>query len=441
MSWYDPRTWRTSEPQSVSLFREAKDRSFDEIIRLMFSNTVSSGENVTPANAMRCSTVHAIVRALTNAMGSYPIKVFRERTDDDGKTTLEPLPNHNVNRLLKNPNKRMTQTVFFRRVMLHVALWGNHISTKGQGGSGPISFLRPVHPDQVTMLDDDELNPVYQITFKNETRTYNARQVFHVTGGVSVSGAWAPSPVEDAAETIGMAIAAERVMAELFGNSGIPSFLLTGGRFSSEEQYDLWVRKWEAAYGRGGAHSGGTALLPDGMDAKQVALSMVDAQTLEARKFQRTEIAAIWGVPPHKLADLERATFSNIEHQGLEFLQDVMLPYVRLVEQALERDVLTDDDRRGGVVIRFDLDGAERADFKSRVEGYSKMHAVGAISPNEIRAREGMNPREDGGGDAYASPLNMRVSNESSDTDAGIADADSESDSDAENDDVALRSV
>ena len=414
MTWYDWRTWGKAEPepQPVVTWRELKDRSFDEIIRVMFSREVASGESVTPANAMRCSTVHAIVRALTNAIGSYPVGVFQELTDDDGKITLEPRPKHTLNRLLKVPNRRMTSTMYFRRVMLHVALWGNHVSVKAQGSSGPVSFLRPVHPDQVTMIENDEINPLYQIAFEDGARRYRSNQLLHVTGGISTSGAWADSPVSDAAEAIGLCLAAERVLAELYGNKSVPSFLLTGGRFASEEQYDLWVAKFQAAYGRGGARAGGTAMLPEGMDAKELTFKPIDAQLLEARKFQRTEIASVWGVPPHKLADLERATFANIEHQGLEFLQDVMLPYVRLFEQAIERDLLTDIDRRAGYVVRFDLDGAERADFKSRVEGYSKMHAVGAINPNEIRAREGMNPREDDGGDEYVTPMNMRPSNE-----------------------------
>jgi len=418
-------------------FHQAKDRSFDEILRLMYSRQVASGENVTPANAMRCSTVHAIVRALTNAIGSYPLGVFEEQKDDDGKTTLKPLPDHDLNRLLKQPNRRMTQTMYVRRIMTHLALWGNHISVKAQGKNGPIMFLRPVHPDQVTLLDDNDLSPVYQITFANETRRYIARQLLHVTSGVSVHGVWAPSPVEEAAEAIGLALAAERMLAELYGNNAMPATVLTGGKFSSEEQYDLWIRKWQEAYGAG-ANRGGTALLPEGMEPKEMTFKPIDAQVLEARKFQRNEIAAVWGVPPHKLADLERATFSNISHQGLEFLQDVMLPYAKMIEQAMDRDFLSDSDRAAGVVLRFDLDGAERADFKSRVEGYSKMHSVGAINPNEIRSREGMRPRTDPAGEEYATPLNMRTSG---DDDEGTPTGDTPGAGEDTGGEASLRSV
>jgi len=377
---------------------------------------------------MRCSTVHAIVRALTNAIGSFPPMVFKEIKDDDGKVTLEPLPNHAVVRLLRVPNRRQTQTQFFRNAMTHVSLWGNFIAIKGQGQTGPILFLRPVHPDIVRVNDDDPMNPIYTIGLKSGEREFAARQILHITGGITVDGAMATSPVVLATEAIGLCLAAERLLAELYGNGAIPAFLLTGGKFTDKEQYEAWINAFKKTYGRG-ADRGGVAMLPEGMEAKELTFKPMDAQLLQARKFQRTEIASVWGVPPHKLADLERATFSNIEHQGVEFSQDVMLPYVKLFEQAMERDLLTISDRRSNTVIRFDMDAAVRADFKSRVEGYSKMHAVGAISPNEIRAREGMNPRTDPGGDAYAEPQMGSNLDENDSGDEGAGDESAEGES------------
>jgi len=429
-----PSTWgRGSSIQS-------KDRSFDEIIRLMLTNVAASGENVTPANAMRCSTVHAIVRALTNAIGSFPPSVFKEIKDDDGKVTLEPLPNHSVVRLLRVPNRRQTQTQFFRRAMTHVALWGNHYSIKGQGATGPILFLRPVHPDTVSINDDDPLNPIYTVRLKAGERKFTANKILHITGGISVDGSKGDSPVEEATEAIGLCLAAERLLSELYGNGAIPALLLTGGKFTSKEQYDMWVKSFEQTYGKGGDR-GGVGMLPEGMEAKELTFKPMDAQLLEARKFQRTEIASVWGVPPHKLADLERATFSNIEHQGVEFSQDVMLPYVKLFEQAMERDLLTVSDRRKGVVVRFDMDAAVRADFKSRVDGYEKLHRVGAINPNEIRAREGMNPRTDPGGDAYANPQMGSNIDENDTGDEGTGDEPAEGESDEDTGSTALSAV
>lgn len=423
-----------------STWFQRKDRSFNEILQLMFSNQVSSGENVTPQNAMRCTTVHAIIRALTNAIGSFPVMIFKEQKDSDGKVTLKPEPNHSVMKLLRVPNKQQTQTMFFRMCMTHIGLWGNHVSIKGQGATGPIRFLRPVHPEQVRIDETDPQNPIYVIQFKGGTeRKFPPREILHITGGITVEGLAATSPVVLAAEAIGLCLAAERLLAELYGNGAIPAFLLTGGKFSDKEQYQMWIDSFKQTYGAG-ADRGGVAMLPEGMDAKELTFKPMDAQLLQARKFQRTEIASVWGVPPHKLADLERATFSNIEHQGVEFAQDVMLPYVRLFEQAMERDLLTIDDRRNGLVIRFDMDAAVRADFKTRVDGYTKLHGVGAMSPNEIRAREGMNPRTDPEGDAYQNPQ-MGSNLDDDNDDAGNGDGDAEGDSANASTSTALSSV
>jgi HK97 family phage portal protein len=327
-------------------------------------------------------------------------------------------------KLLRMPNKQHTQTMYFRQVMTHVALWGNHVSIKGQGNTGPIQFLRPVHPDQVTIKEDDPQNPIYVIQGSNSERQFRADQVLHITGGINAEGTWSTSPVTLAAEAIGLCLAAEQLLAELYGNGAIPAFLLTGGEFNSKEQYEMWIESFKKTYGAG-SDRGGVAMLPKGMEAEMLTFKPMDAQLLEARKFQRTEIASVWGVPPHKLADLERATFSNIEHQTVEFAQDVMLPYARLFEQAMERDLLTESDRRKGVVIRFDLDAAIRADFKTRAEGYVKLYGVGALNPNEIRAREGMNPRTDPEGDAYQNPqMGSNLDDDNDDAGSGDGDAD-----------------
>ena len=137
------------------------------------------------------------------------------------------------------------------------------------------------------------------------------------------------------------------------------------------------------------------------MTRDPIALDNDKAQFLETRKYQRTVIAGIFGVPPQFVGDLERATFNNAEQQSLDFVQNVILPDVRVFEAAMERDLLTDDDRSGGVVIRFNLDAALRGDYLSRQQGLKIQREAGVINPNEWREQEGMNPRPDAGGEGY----------------------------------------
>jgi HK97 family phage portal protein len=133
-------------------------------------------------------------------------------------------------------------------------------------------------------------------------------------------------------------------------------------------------------------------------------MNMVDAQYIEARKFTRSEICSIFGVPPHKIGDLERATFSNIEHQALEFVQDAVVPRCVRWEQAIHRDLLDGDPN---LYAKHNVSGLLRGDAKSRNEALQIQRRNGVISANEWRAYEDLNPRPDEGGDEYIIEANM----------------------------------
>lgn len=421
---------------------KAEEISLSELWARMANQwVVHSRQSVTPETAMQCTTIQGIVRALTNAIGSYPVSVG-ESVDGDSGTYFKRNPNHGLTRLLRKPNAVQTSTEFWRMVMKHSALHGNFYALKGQGQTGPIAFLRPIEkPDMVSVDDINWKDGVmYRVNFDDGQRFIPQSQMFHVTSGiVSDDGVTGESPVRLAREAIGLCIAAEKFVAELYGNNAVPSILLTGGKFASAEQYEIWVQKWREAYGGGNGQRGGTAMLPEGMDAKEMAFKPIDAQVLEMRKFQRVEIAQVYGVPPHKLADLERATFSNIEEQSLEFVRDVAKPWVRLIEQAATRDLIAEPGQRRGEVVRFDMEAATEGKLKERLEAYGKAYEIGAMNPNEIRQRIGLDPRDDEGGDAFATALNMRTTDDVSGDTEGEGDPDD--DSEGSDDPSAIRAV
>ena len=202
-----------------------------------------------------------------------------------------------------------------------------------------------------------------------------------------------------------MKIAAERFGSSFFANGAMPGIILkyiqgTPGH-RSEEDRKRFIEEFQAAFTARGRFR--AILLPKGIEMADdpVALDNDRAQFLDTRKFQRTVSAGIFGVPPQFVGDLERATFNNAEQQSIDFVQHVILPWVRVFEAAMEADLLTDEDRAGGVIIRFNLDAALRGDFQSRQAGLKIQREAGVINPNEWREQEGMNPRPDAGGDTY----------------------------------------
>ena len=132
-----------------------------------------------------------------------------------------------------------------------------------------------------------------------------------------------------------------------------------------------------------------------------------EAQFLETRKFQVAEICRIYRVPPHLVGDLEHATFSNIEHQGISFAVHTIRPWLVRIEQSINRALFSDKEK-GRLYVQFNMDGLMRGDYKSRMEGYAIARQNGWMSANDIRELENLNPlSEEEGGNAYLINGNM----------------------------------
>jgi HK97 family phage portal protein len=147
-------------------------------------------------------------------------------------------------------------------------------------------------------------------------------------------------------------------------------------------------------------------LLEEGMHLQSIGIPPEDAQFLETRKFQKAEIAGIYRVPPHMIGDLEKATFSNIEQQSLEFVRDTIRPWCVRWEQCMCMKLLTPTERKKYFIEHL-VDGLLRGDIASRYAAYAVGRQWGWLSADDIREKENMNPLPDEQGKKYLTPLNM----------------------------------
>ena len=189
-----------------------------------------------------------------------------------------------------------------------------------------------------------------------------------------------------AKNSIGISIACEEYGAKFFANGATPGGVLEHpGTLKNPAR----VREsWNAAFG-GAANAHKVAVIEEGMHFTPISIAPDQAQFLETRKFQLNEIARIFRVPPHMIGDLERATFSNIEHLSLEFVKYSLDPWLVRWEQSMER-VLFNEDEKKKYFIKFNVDGLLRGDYQSRMSGYSVGIQNGFLSPNDVRELENM---------------------------------------------------
>ena len=383
-----------------------KDASLtiDQLItRLEAVYETAAGIAVSPDTALQSSTVQAVVRTIGGRLATLPIHVM-QKTTSKGRETKEKLPNHPVQRLLDAPNDYQTKVEFWLDGASWLLRYGNFYGFKARGVTGPVRRLEALKPSVVEPEQLNDLRIQYRVNTVTGQKVYQADQMLHARLASS-DGVCGDSPVMMGRQAIALEIAAEKFGASFFGNGAVPALIFqyaanfTGHRNDSDRT--KFVEDLQAAFTGRGRFRG--MLLPKGIEMPRdpMALDNNKAQFLETRKYQRTVIAGFFGVPPQFVGDLDRATFNNAEQQSIDFVGNVMLPIVRIFEAALEESLLTPEDRAGGVIIRFNIDGALRGDFLTRQQGLKIQREAGVVSPNDWREQEGMNPRTDPGGDEY----------------------------------------
>ena len=373
-----------------------------------FMGSAASGKHVNERTSMQMTAVYSCVRILSEAVASLPLNVYRY-TDSGGK---EKAIDHTLYRLLHDePNPEMSSFIFRETLMTHLLLWGNAYAQIIRNGKGEVVALYPLMPDRMSVDRDKNGRLYYKYTKSNDDAPtmengsvyLDPSDVLHVPG-LGFDGLVGYSPIAMAKNAIGLAIAAEEYGSKFYANGAAPSGVLEHpGTLKDPER----VRNsWNSTFG-GSSNSHKVAVLEEGMKYTPISISPNEAQFLETRKFQINEIARIFRVPPHLVGDLEKSSFSNIEHQSLEFVKYTLDPWVIRWEQALYRSLLTEEEKKE-LFFKFNVEGLLRGDYASRMNGYATARQNGWMSANDIRELEDLDRiPEELGGDLYLVNGNM----------------------------------
>ena len=368
----------------------------------------TAGKNVSERSAMQMTAVYACVRVLSEAVAGLPLHLYKY-TDKGSK---EKAIDHPLYFLLHDePNPEMCSFVFRETMMTHLLLWGNAYAQIIRNGKGEVMAIYPLMPSRMTVDRNEkgELYYKYQLsrddaqTMKGSSVILKPTDVLHIPG-LGFDGLVGYSPIAMAKNAIGLSIATEEYGSKFFANGAAPGGVLEHpGTLKNPAR----VREsWNQAFG-GSANSSRTCVLEEGMHYTPITIAPDQAQFLETRKFQLNEIARIFRVPPHMIGDLERATFSNIEHLSLEFVKYSLDPWLVRWEQSMSRVLFTDDEKKN-YFIKFNVDGLLRGDYQSRMSGYSVGIQNGFLSPNDVRELENMDLIPDElGGNRYLCNGNM----------------------------------
>lgn len=364
--------------------------------------TSNSGVMVTELSAMRCTTVLKCVRILSETIASLPLIVY-ERLDEGGKSRA--IKHHLYNLLHNQVNPLMTSFEWRETTMGHLVLWGNGYSEIQRNNGGRPIALWPLRPDKMRVIADG-LRLRYFYTLPNgEEKELPEENVLHIKG-LSANGYVGQSMISFARESIGLALAAEEFGARFFSNDATPTGILEHpGRLGEEAQNNI-KKSWNESL-QGLSNKFRMQILEEGMSYKSIGMPLEDAQFLENRKYQDLDIAGIFRIPAHMVNNLDRSSFSNIEHQGLEFVIHTIRPWLVRWEQAMKRDLILPSER-DKYFVEYLVDALLRGDIKSRFEAYKIAREIGVYNSDDIREKENDNPLPNGQGKIYIVPMNFQ---------------------------------
>lgn len=359
------------------------------------SHRSMSGARVTADSALQLAAVYRAVFLLSGHIAMLPLKLKKAGTN-------KRIEKHWLYKIFKKPNRFLNGFEWRQMIMGHLLLRGNAFNEIIEDRRGNILELMPLHPDRtkIQILDGGEYRYIH--TENDGTQRPIPRgKVWHLRG-MSSNGIIGLSVIECARESLGLGLSAQAYGARFFANDAKPvsGWIEYPGKFADRAARAVFRESVQEA--QAAANRGKMMVLDNGMKYHEIGITNTDAQFLESRKFQVADVARWFGVPLHKLGDLDRATFSNIEQQSLEYVTDSLLIWAETIEAGLDDAFIFDDEQ---IEPELDFTKLLRGDTSARYTAYGQGIKDGWLTRNEARQDDGREPLP--GLDEPLRPLNM----------------------------------
>ncbi|HHX8487657.1 TPA: phage portal protein [Vibrio diabolicus] len=347
------------------------------------------GSGVSVESAMGLSAVYSCIGVLGRSMGQLPLHVMRR----DAKGVVSRATDHPVYYLLHDePNPFQTSYDWRESGMVHVSGWGNHYTEiVRHPRSGEVRELGLIRPWESNLVKTTSGRHTYAVTADDaRARAVSPEDMIHIKA-IGSDGKVGKSPITQCREAFALGLETQGYGNQFFRSGGKPTGIVSVKSQLEKSSWERLLDRWRKSKAEMQSNDNKTLFLPSELAYQSITIPPEDAQFLETRKFSRSEVAGIYNVPAHMINDLEKATFSNISEQAIQFVRHTMIPWVVKWEQELNRKLFTEQERRAGYYVKFNLNGLLRGTAQERAEFYSKAIRDGWMTRNQVRELEDMN--------------------------------------------------
>jgi len=356
-------------------------------------------DHAVPQRAMEVAAFHACIRAIAESVASLPFHLLLNQGNIRSRDIAHP-----YDALVhRQPNPWQTGYEFLEMLVSHTATWGNSYAYLKYGRDGMVSELWPLHPTTVTpvQLPGNAIAYDYLPAESGDAGRLSQGQILHIRY-LSDNGFVGMVPLALSATTLAMARTMDLAAKRFWDNDARPGVILETSQPVPQEALEKLRQQWEKLH-KGASNTGRTAVLPNGVSAKQLpATTAESAQLIQLRTFVVQEIARAMRVPCSLIGENSRSTFSNSEQEALNWAQ-CLVPWCKRVESAFQRALLADMPNH---TFQLDMRGMLRGDSAARGAYYNQLHALSVLSPNDIRRLEDMPPIANPAADEYYTPIN-----------------------------------
>lgn len=364
----------------------------------------SSGKTINVDTAVKVSTVFGCVRVISEGVAQVPLKLMKAGKDGRKRVPAAEHPLYDVLNICPNP----WQTSFeYRETLLwHVALTGSHFSFKNVV-FGKVKELIPLDPGCVNVVRASDYTLTYEVTSPNGSmQVFPAEAIWHVRGP-SWDGWRGVDVLSKAREAIGLAIATEEQHARMHRNGVRASGVYSVEGNLSQAQFTQ-LRDWIEREMGGLENVGRPMVLDRGAKWLNNSMTGVDSQHIETRKLQIEEICRFFRVMPIMIGYSDKAaTYASAEQMFLAHLVHCLAPWYQRLEQSIDANLLTKEDRQAGYYSQFVEEGLLRGSAEATANVLEKLVNGGLMKPNEARAKLDLDADDDPESDKLRVPANI----------------------------------
>lgn len=337
----------------------------------------TKSETASSNNALTFASVYACVQAIADDMAAMPLQAFKS-TDNKRERVREHAADYV---LTKRTNRNMNPFNWKKLVLTDLLTYGNHYSLIAFGSDGQVQELIPLNAAATKVYQDSNTNEIfYRTTHHNETKDLLNYEVFHVRN-MSKDGIEGISPILTLKDNIESNASADMLNHSLVSSGGVPKGIIKVAASLGTDAKEKVKAEWKKV------NSGNAVgVLDSGMDFQSLGQSIQEMEWLKGQKFNLEMISAVFKVPLHRINQLDRATFSNIEHQSLEYYKNTLLPLARMIEEEVNFKLFSDREIKQGYYVKFNFDAILRPDSITRASVQEINFRNGFKTLNDIRS-------------------------------------------------------